>query len=57
VEDAKCPKCGYDLENEISSHSEHDEMYSFHSIQLTCPKCGGKIKVYMSIEYVVELVQ
>jgi len=50
-----CPKCGFDLLDTILNHEDHDEMFGGNEIHFNCPNCGTKLKVWLPLEYVVEV--
>lgn len=51
-----CPNCGFDLDNTLLNHKDHDEMFGGNNIFLNCPNCGTRLKVRMDIEYVITVV-
>lgn len=55
--DEPCPKCGCNLCEIILHHPEHDEMFGANDIKITCPKCGAKLKVYMDLSYIIDIIK
>lgn len=50
-----CPKCGYDLEDIILEHDEHDEMYLGNHIEVRCPDCYCLLDVCVDVEYILKV--